>query len=73
MKEERITHVGRNAYCIPVNEEASYDYTYSQLRGKAGAKEYPLYVKGIRDLWGNIYAENYSTEIAAVRVMVAGM
>ena len=46
------------------------------FRGKAGVKEYPLYVKGIRDLWRHIYAENYSTVIAAVRVvrvMVARM
>lgn len=28
---------------------------------------YPLYVKGIRDLRGHIYAENYSSEIAAGR------
>lgn len=38
-------------------------------RGKVGAKEYPLYVKGIRDLRGHIYAENYSPEIAAVRAV----
>lgn len=54
------------------------DLAFSSVasRGKVGAKEYPLYVKGIRDLWGHIYAENYSTEIAAVRavrVMVARM
>ena len=30
-------------------------------------EEYPLYVKGIRDLRGHIYAENYSPEIAATR------
>ena len=36
-------------------------------RGKFGAEEYPLYVKGIRDLRGHIYAENYSPEIAATR------
>lgn len=36
-------------------------------RGKFNAEEYPLYVKGIRDLRGHIYAENYSPEIAAVR------
>ena len=55
--------------------EETHTVAFSSIasRGKAGAKEYPLYVKGIRDLWGNIYAENYSTEIAAVRVMVAGM
>ena len=56
-------------------KEETHTVAFSSIafRGKAGAKEYPLYVKGIRDLWGNIYAENYSTEIAAVRVMVAGM
>lgn len=38
------------------------------------AKYYLMQMKkGIRDLWGNIYAENYSTETAAVRVMVARM
>lgn len=31
LDEGKIARVGRNAYCIPVNEEASYDYTYSQL------------------------------------------
>ena len=36
-------------------------------RGKVGAEEYPIYVKGIRDLRGHIYAENYSPEIAAGR------
>ena len=36
-------------------------------RGKSDAEEYPLYVKGIRDLRGHIYAENYSPEIAATR------
>ena len=36
-------------------------------RGKTEAEEYPLYVKGIRDLRGHIYAENYSPEIAATR------
>lgn len=36
-------------------------------RGKVGADEYPLYVKGIRDLRGHIYAENYSPEIAVGR------
>ena len=36
-------------------------------RGKAGADEYPIYVKGIRDLRGHIYSENYSPEIAAGR------
>lgn len=34
---------------------------------KTDAEEYPLYVKGIRDLRGHIYAENYSPEIAATR------
>ena len=36
-------------------------------RGKVNKEEYPLYVKGIRDLRGHIYAENYSPEIAAGR------
>lgn len=38
-------------------------------RGKHNSAEYPLYVKGIRDLRGHIYAENYSPEIAAVRAV----
>lgn len=38
-------------------------------RGKTNPAEYPLYVKGIRDLRGHIYAENYSPEIAAVRAV----
>lgn len=33
-------------------------------RGALFAEEYPLYVQGIRDLRGHIYAENYSPEIA---------
>lgn len=36
-------------------------------RGKYNAEEYPLYVAGIRDLRGHIYAENYSPEIAVGR------
>ncbi len=36
-------------------------------RGKTGSEEYPLYVKGIRDLRSHIYSENYSPEIAAGR------
>ena len=31
-------------------------------RGKYNGEEYPLYVTGIRDLRGHIYAENYSPE-----------
>lgn len=45
-------------------------------RGKTNAVDYPLYVKGIRDLRSHIYSENYSPEIAAtraVRVMYAVM
>ncbi len=38
-------------------------------RGKTNSEEYPTYVKGIRDLRGHIYAENYSPEIAAVRAV----
>ena len=36
-------------------------------RGKVNKEEYPLYVKGIRNLRGHIYAEDYSPEIAAGR------
>lgn len=36
-------------------------------RGKVGKEEYPLYVKGIRELRGHIYVENYTPEIAAGR------
>lgn len=36
-------------------------------RGKIRGEDYPLYVKGIRDLRTHIFAENYSPEIAAVR------
>ncbi len=39
------------------------------LRGKSKNEDYKLYVKGIRDLRGHIYAENYSPEIAAVRAV----
>lgn len=31
LDEGKIARVGRNEYCIPVNGEASYDYSYSQL------------------------------------------
>ncbi len=40
-------------------------------RGKVKREEYPLYVKGIQDLRGHIFRENYTAEIAigkAVRV-----
>lgn len=36
-------------------------------KGKINPDEYRIYVKGIRDLRGHIYAENYSPEIAALR------
>lgn len=36
-------------------------------RGKVNKEEYPLYVKGIRNLRGHIYAEDYSPEVAAGR------
>ena len=36
-------------------------------RGKVNKEEYHTYVKGIRDLRGHIYSENYSPEIAARR------
>ena len=36
-------------------------------RGKYLAEEYAVYVKGIRELRGHIYAENYTPEIAAIR------
>lgn len=38
-------------------------------RGKYNAKEYPLYVEGIRNLRGHIYSENYSPEIAVTRAV----
>lgn len=36
-------------------------------RGKVDKEEYSIYVKGIRELRGHIYAENYTPEIAAER------
>ena len=36
-------------------------------RGTLSSEEYPLYVQGIRDLRGHIYAENYSPETAVGR------
>lgn len=36
-------------------------------RGKYLAEEYAVYVKGTRELRGHIYAENYTSEIAAIR------
>lgn len=36
-------------------------------RGKTNADEYPIYVKGIRDVRDHIYAENFTSEIAAGR------
>lgn len=38
-------------------------------RGKYNGEEYSLYVTGIRDLRGHIYAENYSPEIAVGRAV----
>ncbi len=40
-------------------------------RGNYNGEEYPLYVTGIRDLRGHIYAENYSPEIAVGRAAKA--
>lgn len=36
-------------------------------RGKVSKEEYPIYVKGIRELRSHIFAENYTPEIAAFR------
>ena len=36
-------------------------------RGKIKGEEYHLYLKGVRDLRGHIYADNFTPEIAAVR------
>ncbi len=36
-------------------------------RGKVNKEEYPIYVKGIRELKSHIYAENFTPEIAALR------
>jgi len=38
-------------------------------RGKVNAEAYPLYVRGIRNLRGHIYSENYTPEIAAGRAV----
>lgn len=38
-------------------------------RGKEGKEEYPTYLKGIRELRGHVYAENYTSEIAALRAV----
>lgn len=57
--EEAIKDTFRAAACIV-------------SRGSLSPDEYPLYVQGIRDLRGHIYAENYSPEIAvenAARIM----
>lgn len=38
-------------------------------RGKEEKEEYPAYVKGVRELRGHIYTENYTPEIAALRAV----
>ena len=38
-------------------------------RGKVGREDYPFYVKGIRELRGHIYTENFTPEIAAGRAV----
>ena len=40
-------------------------------RGTLSTEEYPLYVQGIRDLRGHIYAENYSPETPVGRAAKA--
>lgn len=50
--------------CIKDTFEAAFCIA---SRGKYIGEEYPLYVAGIRDLRGHIYAENYSPEIAVGR------
>lgn len=52
--EDAIMDTYRSAACIA-------------SRGVFSPDEYPLYVQGIRDLRGHIYAENYSPEIAVGR------
>ena len=72
-----------DTYCKVAAEEISYrgnDITVGDAikdtymsaaciasRGTLSTEEYPLYVQGIRDLRGHIYAENYSPETAVGR------
>lgn len=65
--EEEIYYRGNN---ITVEEAMKDTYMSAACiasRGSLFPEEYPLYVQGIRDLRGHIYAENYSPEIAVVR------
>ena len=39
-------------------------------RGKIKPEEYPVYIKGIRDLHDHIYAEAYTPEVAAVQAPI---
>lgn len=52
-------------------EECLWDTFHSALciaaRGKFRAEDYPVYVKGTRELRNHIYAENYTPEIAATQ------
>ncbi len=55
------------------SEDCLWDTFESALciasRGKVHKEEYPIYVKGTRELRSHIYAENYTPEIAAGRAV----
>ena len=49
-------------------EDTFWSATCIASRGRIKGEEYPAYIKGIRDFRGHIYADNFTPEIAAVRV-----
>lgn len=64
---EEISYRGNN---ITVGDAIKDTYMSAACivsRGILSSEEYPLYVQGIRDLRGHIYAENYSPETAVGR------
>lgn len=69
---EEISYRGNNITVGDAIKDTYMSAACIASRGTLSSEEYPLYVQGIRDLRGHIYAENYSPETAvgqAAKVM----
>lgn len=61
---EEISYRGNNITVGDAIKDTYMSAACIASRGTLSSEEYPLYVQGIRDLRGHIYAENYSPETA---------
>ena len=64
---EEISYRGNNITVGDAIKDTYMSAACIASRGTLSSEEYPLYVQGIRDLRGHIYAENYSPETAVGR------